>query len=133
MPPRIAKRVPEVYEISKSARKLESHICLKIAGSKTKARGGLFNFAKFREKGREKDILLVIGPEVADLIDRLKDAGDDAAHAMRPTIHVSELKELITHADEEREDTDANERFIVLLHTYGLVDVSGRIILNDAF
>jgi uncharacterized protein YoxC len=114
-------------------RKLESHVCLKLAGSKSKARKELFNFAKFREKHREKEVFNEIGPDVVDLIDRFKDAGDEAAHDMRPEVRIDEFQNLIAEKDDDAADVASKEKLVILLRAFDLVDKSGMIVLKDAF
>lgn len=70
---------------------------------------------------------------VADLIDRLKDAGDFAAHGQRPRIHIDELRIILVEDDDGEEEVAAKERVLVLLRTYELIDEEGFIVLKDAF
>jgi hypothetical protein len=114
-------------------RKLEHHVCLKLAGSKNKARKELFNFSKFREKNREADVFNEVGADVVDLIDRFKDAGDEAAHNMRPEVRIDEFQKLIAERDDDAADVASKEKLVSLLRAFDLVDKSGRIVLKDAF
>ena len=115
------------------ARILERHICLRAAGSKTLARKQLFRLDKFPGSGQEgalRKTLESLGL-TTDLIDKVKDLGNNVAHDIRDILTVSEVENLLQNPDFDDDEQKETASFISALHTFGMVQAYGLVKVSD--
>jgi hypothetical protein len=116
------------------ARTLEAHICLQVAGSKTKAKN-LYNFSRIDASNDQRAIThlnTLAGVGLRNLIGRLKDDGDTSAHDGRPQLNEDELKKLLFQPDDEDDDKKEKNDFIMALHAYNIFN-NGAVVLAKPF
>jgi len=122
-------------------RALEAAICLEIAGSKRKAKSGMFNFQKVKSFSTAADsdltqTLLALGLNDTNLIERLKDDGDKFAHSERQSdmLTAAQFRAQIAEDEDDDEEKAEKENLVRALFKFGMVDPqSGTINLAKPF
>lgn len=124
--------------VREAMRVLEGHICLAIAGSKTKARKSLYTLklvsastdptiqASYQRFMQEYHLTT----DHADILGFLKDNGDAATHDKRPLLTRDELLNLVQESSNEEEKAITRD-LVLLLDTFAFKDSDGKLLLKS--
>lgn len=123
--------------VREAMRVLEGHICLAIAGTKTKARKGLYTL-KLVSASTDPTIQASyqrfmqdhhLTTDHADILGYLKDNRDAATHDKRSLLTRDELLNLVQESSDEEEKAITRD-LVLLLDTFAPKDSDGRLLLN---
>ena len=116
--------------LRETARKLERHVCLKAAPSKTKARNELFAFHKFKLAGKLDEIDKILHPLglTREIFEKLKEAGDGIAQKNCLSMTVEEVLEFLDNY--EKSVAQQKEAFVSALRCFNMIKANGTVDLG---
>jgi hypothetical protein len=129
------RRKDKKITIREVARAMEWRICVRAAGSKTKAKAGLYNFDKIN-KSRQPGVIDALAAQLLalklreDTLGFLKDLGDEVVHDAR-TMEAVEMRSILRSMETSEDEATQYDAVIEALGELKMIQDDGCIMASS--